>query len=149
MINRRVKLLIISMFILTALRVFMGNVYAESAKEFYNKAQESLKKGMYDQAAIDYLNKAIQIDPGVAQFYTLRGHLYRTRTELTHAISDYSKSIELNPNNGEIYYYRAICYKFAKEYDKAWNDVRKAQSLGYVVFPGFIKDLEQAPGRDK
>lgn len=148
MINRRVKLLIISMFILAALCVFIGNVYAEGAKELYNKAQEYLKKGMYDQAIAE-LTKAIQIDPSVAEFYTLRGHLYRTKTELTHAISDYAKSIELNPNNGEIYYYRAICYTFTKEYDKAWDDVHKAQSLEYAIFPGFIQDLQQASGRDK
>ncbi|MCX5701812.1 MAG: tetratricopeptide repeat protein [Candidatus Omnitrophica bacterium] len=148
MIDRRVKLLIISIFILIALCVLMGNVYAEGAKEFYDKAQEYLNKGMYDQAIAE-LNKAIQIDPSAAEFYTLRGHLYRTKTELTHAISDYAKSIELNPNNGEIYYYRAICYMFTKEYGKAWDDVHKAQSLGYAVLPGFIQDLQQAPGRDK
>ncbi|MFH1640945.1 MAG: tetratricopeptide repeat protein, partial [Candidatus Omnitrophota bacterium] len=118
------------------------------AKEFYEKANESVSKGMYDQA-IGYLDKAIQLDHGVPEFYTLRGHLYRNKNELTQTISDYSNSIKLNPNNGEIYYYRAVCYMFTKEYDKSWEDVHKAQSLGFEVFPGFIQDLQKASGRDK
>lgn len=148
MLERRIKLFVISICILTAICVFMGNVYAESAKEFYDKAQEYLKKGMYDEA-ITEIAKAISIDPGIAEFYITRGHLYRTKSNLGDAILDYSKAIELNPNNGEFYYYRAICYMFTKEYNKAWNDVHKAQSLGFTVFPGFIKDLQQASGVDK
>jgi hypothetical protein len=35
------------------------------------------------------------------------------------------------------------------EYDKAWEDVNKAQSLGYHVSPEFLKDLREALGRDK
>jgi tetratricopeptide (TPR) repeat protein len=148
MINRRAKLLIISICISTAFCVFIANVYAESAKEFYDKAREYISKGMYDDAIAE-IAKAISVDPAVAEFYITRGHLYRTKNNLANAILDYSKAIELNPNNGEFYYYRAICCKFTKAYDKAWDDVHKAQSLGYVVLSGFIQDLQQASGRDK
>lgn len=149
MINRRVKLLVIGMCILTALCVLAGNVYAESAKELYEKAKESLGKFKYDQT-IDELTRAIQIDPTVAEYYTMRGELYRNKNELTLAISDYTESIELDPNNWEVYYYRAISYMFTKEYDKSWDDVHKAQSLNEnALFPGLIQDLQKASGRDK
>jgi tetratricopeptide (TPR) repeat protein len=124
------------------------SVYAQGAQELYNKAKELINQGMYDQA-IAQITKAIQIDPTVAEFYTLRGNLYRNKSDLEHAIPDYSKSIELSPNNGEVYYYRAICYYSTKDYDKAWNDVHKAESLGYQIFPGFYDDLKNASGRDK
>lgn len=149
MISRRVKLLGIGMCILTALCVIAGNVYAESAKELYEKAIESRNNFKYDQA-IEELSRAIQLDPTVAEYYTMRGELYRNKSDLTQAISDYSKSIELDPNNWEVYYFRAISYMFTKEYDKSWDDVHKAQSLNKdALFPGLIQDLQKASGRDK
>jgi len=137
-----------SILILAAICLIACNVYAQGAQELYDKAKDYLNKGMYDQA-IGELTKAIQIDPNFAEAYCLRGNLYRNKSDLASAIPDYSKSIELDPNNGEVYYYRAICYYFTKEYDKAWDDVHKAENLGYKVFPGFIEDLKQASGRDK
>jgi hypothetical protein len=38
---------------------------------------------------------------------------------------------------------------FTKEYDKAWDDVHKAEELGYKIPSVFIDDLKQASGRDK
>lgn len=148
MVARRIKSFGISACILTALCVLVCNVYAQGAKELYDKAEEYINKGMYDQAIVE-ITKAIQIDPTIAEFYTLRGNLYRNKNDVEHAIPDYSKSIELNPNNGEVCYFRAICYYFNKEYDKAWDDVYKAQGLGYEIFPGFIQDLQKESGRDK
>ena len=135
-------------FVLAAMLLFACNVYAQGAKELYEKAKESLSKGLYEESMAQ-VTQAIQLDPGVAEFYTLRGNLFRNKSDLTHAIPDYSKAIEIDPNNGEVYYFRAISYMFTKEYDLAWADVHKAESLGYKIFQGFIDDLKQASGREK
>jgi len=44
---------------------------------------------------------------------------------------------------------RAVGYCIKGEYDKAWEDVHKVQSLGYQVYPGFLKTLREASGREK
>jgi len=144
MIQKRIILLLI--LITTCL--IAVNVYAQSAKEHYDLANTCLNQGKYDEA-IMHLTEAIQIDPNTAIYYKARGEVYRLKSDLGHAILDYTKAIELNPNDGEVYYFRAISYMFTKDYDKAWDDVYKAQGLEYNVPPSFIKDLQDASGRNK
>jgi hypothetical protein len=47
------------------------------------------------------------------------------------------------------YYKRGIVYYVKKERDKSWQDVKKAQSLGYQIPPKFLEDLRKAPGRER
>ena len=81
--------------------------------------------------------------------YYNRGNTYYTKGDYDQAIYDYSKVIELNPNFAVAYNNRAISYYFKKEYDKVWEDVHKAQTLGYQVHPGFLESLREASGRQK
>jgi tetratricopeptide (TPR) repeat protein len=148
MVGKLRKLFGISIFILIATCLIVCNVYAQGAQEHYLKAQALITSGKYDEA-ISELTAAIEIDPTVADYFTMRGELYRNKSDVISAISDYSKSIELNPNSAEVYYLRAICYYSTKEYNKAWEDVHKAQNLGYTIFPGFIEDLQKASGQDR
>jgi hypothetical protein len=34
-----------------------------------------------------------------------------------------------------------------KEYDKSWDDIKKAQALGYQIPPKSLDDLRKASGR--
>jgi len=65
------------------------------------------------------------------------------------AISDYSKALEINPKDTAAYNNRAMAYYREGEYDRAWEDVHKAQSLGFQVRPGFLKSLREASGRER
>jgi hypothetical protein len=47
------------------------------------------------------------------------------------------------------YNYRAVTYYYQGEDDKAWEDVHKAQSLGYQFAPEILKALREASGRQK
>lgn len=60
------------------------------------------------------------------------------------SISQISRVIEKNPQNARAYYERGLVYYERRDYDKAWQDVRKAQSLGYDVPQEFIKLLSEA-----
>ena len=44
---------------------------------------------------------------------------------------------------------RGVAYYHKREYDKAWEDVHKAQSLGYQVNSGFLKAIREASGREE
>ena len=60
------------------------------------------------------------------------------------AISHFNRVLEQNPRDARAYYERGLVYYNKGEYDKAWQDVHKAQSLGYQVPPEFLSLLSEA-----
>ncbi len=115
----------------------------------YFKGISHAIKGQLVQA-IPYYNKAIEINPTFANAYFSRGVAYAQGTgQYDQAISDYNKAIEINPRFAKAILSRGMTYYFKGEYDKAWEDVYKAQSLGYQVHPGFLKALREASGRQR
>lgn len=49
------------------------------------------------------------------------------------AIAECDRVLERNPRDARACYERALLYYNKGEYDKAWQDVQRAQSLGYQV----------------
>jgi tetratricopeptide (TPR) repeat protein len=110
----------------------------------YSQGREQHEKGIAD------FDKAIEINPGFTEAYNNRGFAYAQGKRLhDKAIRDFNKAIEISPKYAAPYNNRAISYFFMREYDKAWNDVSKAQALGWQVHPGFLDALRQASGRQK
>ena len=56
-----------------------------------------MKKGLANLAIKDY-NKAIQLDPELAEAYCNRGVAYEHTGEFERAIADHTKAIELQPH---------------------------------------------------
>ncbi len=65
------------------------------------------------------------------------------------AISQFDRVLEQNPRDARTYYERGLVYYNKGEYDKAWQDVRKAQSLGYQVPPEFLSLLSESSQKDR
>jgi len=65
------------------------------------------------------------------------------------AISEFNKVLEKNPRDARAYYERGLVYYNKGEYDKAWQDVHKAQSLGYHVPPEFIRLLSEVSQKNR
>jgi tetratricopeptide (TPR) repeat protein len=86
---------------------------------------------------------------GTAQYYNNRGWDYGAKGQHDQAITDYTKALEIDPRYDIAYNNRAVAFFTKKAYDRAWEDVRKAQSLGFKVPPGFLADLCKASGREK
>ena len=68
-----------------------------------------------EQAAIDYLEKAIERDPSVAQYYMIKGNLNANQAHFDAALADYDKALELDPKladawagKGRVYYNQAV-----------------------------------------
>ena len=85
--------------------------------ECINRGVAHVKKGQYDQAISDF-TMVLEINP-----------------------------LEINPKDSETYYNRGINYYFKREYDKSWEDMKKAQDLGYQIPSKFLDDLRKASGR--
>lgn len=74
---------------------------------------------------------------------------YEGKGQYDEAISVYSKALEIYPRDAWAYYRRGYTYYFKKEYDKSWEDVNKAQGLGYQIPADFLNELRKASGRQK
>lgn len=75
---------------------------------------------------IEYLSKAIEINPEYADAYNNRGIAYTHLKEYEKAIEDFSKAIEINQEDADTYYNRGIAYSNLKEYEKVIEDYNKA-----------------------
>ncbi|MBF0571105.1 MAG: tetratricopeptide repeat protein [Candidatus Omnitrophica bacterium] len=118
------------------------------ADAFINLGAIYAKKGNFDKAILEF-TKAIEAGSKDVEVYEDRGSVYAQKGNFYAAMSDFTKAIEIKPSYAETYYDRGVFYYHLEEYDKAWVDVHKAQDLGGVINPQFIKALKQASGREE
>jgi tetratricopeptide (TPR) repeat protein len=83
--------------------------------------------------------------------YTVEGMVNMIKGQDDQAISDFTKALEINPRYALAYNSRAVAYYYLQDYNRAWDDVYKAQGLGfgYQIHPGFLKALREASGRER
>lgn len=108
--------------------------------------------GNFDQAISDYI-KAIETKPehadAYSKLYSYLGSAYAGKGNFDQAISNYNKAINIKPDSIDAYNNRAVAYFEKQEYDKSWEDVYKAEALGYMIKPDFLEALKKASGREK
>ncbi|MGO9543790.1 MAG: tetratricopeptide repeat protein [Rhodomicrobium sp.] len=73
----------------------------------------------YADRGIEEANRAIDIDPELADAYDARGLAYAKKKDYGHAIADYTRAIELNPANADAYITRGNVYY--NNYNVAYN----------------------------
>ena len=80
--------------------------------------------------AIQYYDKAIELNPSGTDAYNNRGNAYRARGQAGLSIKDFSKAVELNPREANAYYNRGLAYADQGRFDLAIQDYSKAIELG-------------------
>lgn len=109
-----------------------------------------LRDNLRGPIKVKSLTKAIERNLNDVEAYWKRGEVYRKfyhdcrKDVLGLAISDYSKAIDLRPDFAKAYYSRAIIYYNKREYAKSWQDVHKAETLGFKVDSKFLKKVSKA-----
>ena len=99
------------------------------ASAFLQKGINSIQSEDYQQAIKDF-DKAIELNPNLAEAYNNRGLVYGKLGNLQQAIKDFDKAIELNPKYAEAYCWRGIAYVILYNRNQATNDLRIAARLG-------------------
>ncbi|MGK7949257.1 MAG: tetratricopeptide repeat protein, partial [Xenococcaceae cyanobacterium] len=82
-------------------------------------------QGNYQQAISDY-DRAIEIDPQLADAYNNRGNAHSYQGNYQQAISDYDRAIEIDPQLAQAYYNRGIAHSYQGNYQQAISDYNKA-----------------------
>ncbi len=111
---------------------------------FYDRVGVACYRNGELDRAILFFDKSLEINPGDAEAYELRGMTYSLREEYDRAIADFDKALEINPKLGEVYFDRAKAYYFRGEYDRSWRDIKKAEDLGYKISDEFLSGLGRA-----
>jgi len=84
----------------------------------------------YDENTIISLcNKALALDPNLADGYWIRGRYYRNIGEFQRAIEDLTKAVEINPNNVLAYRYLGSTYFLNRNYVHALENFKEAEKL--------------------
>ena len=100
-------------------------VYAETAEEYLKQGDDADDQGNSTQAIAEY-NKAIEINPNLADAYNRRCITYTKQEDLTQALADCNKAIEINPNYAKAYSNRASIYEKQGNTTQAIADCDKA-----------------------
>ena len=101
---------------------------ANQAKINLNLGSKSALDGDYEKA-ISYYNKAIELDPSLAEAYGFRGNLYAVMDNFEKAIEDCTEAIKLNPNLAMAYSLRGISYFKLGNDKNAIEDLEKALKI--------------------
>lgn len=81
--------------------------------------------------------------------YSNRGIALWKKGQYDEAIYEFDKAIEMDPKLARAYYFRANVYYDLGRYSSAWDDVHRAEELGYKIAPRFLKILQDVSGRER
>ena len=78
----------------------------QEAISLYERARQLVDRD--EQAAVELLDRAVQLDPNLTQVYVLRGTIYADRGQSDRAIADYRQAIQQDPDQYLTHYFLGI-----------------------------------------
>jgi len=91
------------------------------AEGFHNRGNRHGRNGSYELAIADY-NKAIELDPNLADAYYDRGISFYEVERFDDSITDLTRAINLNPDADHSYAQRSLAYIFTDRIELAQAD---------------------------
>ena len=104
---------------------------------YCNRGNAYKNLGNYSQAIVDY-DKAIELDPAIAEAYYCRGNAYVALGNEKQAIEDYDRAIEINPTIAEAYINRAYIYVTHGNEKQAIEDANRAIEINPTIAEAYI-----------
>lgn len=120
----------------------------EYADAYYGRGTAYEVLGEFKKALSDY-DRALKINPKYAAVLYTRAELYSKTGKFNESLADWTTAIDLYPKYEGAYYKRAVVYSELQKFDLAWQDVQKAEELGYPVDQDFLSLLKTKSGRDQ
>lgn len=116
---------------------------SEDWQLYYFKARGALINKENFDIVIEYLDKAIELNPNFAKLYWNRGLANIGLNNFQNAVSDFDKSIQLSPNDGVGYYGKAYANFELGNVEVAKLDYAKANKLGIYKFDQVLSYVGQ------
>ncbi len=113
---------------------FANELNPNYAKAYFNIGLIYLDQRKIDDAILNF-KQAINSDPHYANAYSSLGVCYYHKKMLDEAIEQLNMAIEIEPKLAKTHNNLAIAYHSAGNYNLAWQHIRIAQGLNYVVNP--------------
>lgn len=135
--------LIFGLFLIKVL--FLTDVFGQSNLE---KFQLLYQEARFNDVIVE-LDGVLGLTPGVAQAHLYRGNAYFFKADFKSAVRDYTQAIEIKPDYALAYYNRAVVFFSEQRYNECWQDVHKAQELGYSPCGYFLGQLKEDSGRSE
>jgi Flp pilus assembly protein TadD len=109
----------------------MGNYTDEELKAvgWFNGGYTLMISDLYDEA-IEAFNEAIELDPNLAGFYTMRGYCYSRIEKYKEALDDLNKAVELDPEDPQNYTLRGAVFGIIGNQALAMENIKVAASMG-------------------
>jgi len=109
----------------------MGKFTEDELKsvQWFNGGYALMTSGLFEEA-IEAFNGAINLDPNVAGFYTMRGYCYCKIEKYREALEDLKKAIELDPEDAQNYSFRGAVLGIIGNQALALENVKVAASMG-------------------
>jgi class 3 adenylate cyclase/TolB-like protein/Tfp pilus assembly protein PilF len=82
-----------------------------------------------EDTIISLCNKALSLEPKLADGYWIRGRYFRNIGQFQNAIDDLTKAIQISPNNALACRYLGTTYFFNRDYLQAIINLKKAEKL--------------------
>lgn len=125
-------LILLSLLILQVSQIFPGEeALAEESASFKAALKSStdfFKKGNI-QAAFNYCNQALELNPKSADALLIRGWLLLNANKPDRAVEEFNKVLKVDPNNVNAYKSRGLVYRQLKEFERSSIDLDKAKKL--------------------
>ncbi len=118
-------------------------IHGPEIKLYQNRAYAYVRANRFKETIEDYKTLEDMGVPMDANMYFFRSFANYRLGNYDAAIADNTKAIAMNPNYKEAYYNRGQTYNSMKKFKNAYDDIIKAQSLGYKVDPSFIASLKK------
>ena len=113
------------LFLILMVVGFAGCVTAEKHRA---KGWDYYQSSKYYIALQEY-NRAIEIDPTVADIFFQRGHVHRAMKNNDLALNDYRKALEINPNGSNILAYIGEIYFGRGDFETALDYYNRSISI--------------------
>jgi tetratricopeptide (TPR) repeat protein len=103
--------------------------YWLGASSLSDKFLSSYFRPFYLDTALFFFNKALELDPTLAEAYSARGFYYYEKDQKQKAMDDLEKAISLSPNNLMGYFGLGLIYSESNDYINALINLKKAEKL--------------------
>jgi tetratricopeptide (TPR) repeat protein len=111
------------------------NLFTDLVEKYPNQAHAHfvLAKNLIDvpdlNAALESINRSIELDPKMSESYFYRGNIYYGKENYAAALNDYLKAVALNPKYSEAYYNIGVTYNTTNKFQESIEPLTKAISI--------------------